>query len=306
MHIVVDSFADSYSVLRKHMCMGAISSAPRGMEIKELMNVMVTIKNPRNRLAYHKDRAYNLPFNIAELVAIITGENSVEFVSYFNKNVAQFSDDGETFYGAYGPRVLGQISGLLDKLTKEDSRQAVINIYDGSKDLYQETKDVPCTIALQFMIRENKLNLTTFMRSNDLFWGYQYDVFNFTMIQEWIYNELKSLDKFKDLELGTYTHFATSLHVYERHFKLLESMHSMEAIEMPSIKTSLFIYNTLKDSIDTMISGTYKTCDHEHYTECLLSVLEIYYAYKANENTALVNTWASKFLKKYQKNSVQS
>jgi thymidylate synthase len=46
------------------------------------------------------------------------------------------------------------------------------------------------------------------MRSNDVFLGLPYDVFNFTMLQELMAVEL-------GIELGSYIHFAASLHLYE-------------------------------------------------------------------------------------------
>src|SRR4051812_41418328 len=90
---------------------------------------------------------------------------------------------------------------------KENSRQAVIQLFDGS-DLAAAYKDIPCTCTLQFMIRDKRLNLTASMRSNDAFKGLPHDVFSFTMIQEIMTRTL-------GVELGDYTHFASSLHVYD-------------------------------------------------------------------------------------------
>ena len=53
--------------------------------------------------------------------------------------------------------------------------------------------------------------MTTYMRSNDLWMGFPYDVFQFTCLQTLLAMEL-------DVELGTYTHVAGSLHLYERDY----------------------------------------------------------------------------------------
>ena len=50
------------------------------------------------------------------------------------------------------------------------------------------------------------------MRSNDLWLGFPYDVFQFTCMQVLMSMEL-------GIELGSYTHIAGSLHIYERDFK---------------------------------------------------------------------------------------
>lgn len=54
--------------------------------------------------------------------------------------------------------------------------------------------------------------MTTYMRSNDLWFGFPYDVFQFTCMQILMSMEL-------ELELGTYTHIAGSLHLYERDYR---------------------------------------------------------------------------------------
>ena len=88
---------------------------------------------------------------------------------------SEFSDDGTTVYGGYGPRLFNmhskynQIDTVINLLKeKPTTRRAVIQIYD-AKDLEVKLKDIPCTCTLQFEIREGKLNLFTYMRSNDAF-----------------------------------------------------------------------------------------------------------------------------------------
>jgi thymidylate synthase len=102
-----------------------------------------------------------------------------------------------------------------------DSRRAVLLI-NNPEDEYvarmNGSKDVPCTLSLQFFVRENKLELHAVMRSNDVVWGMPYDVFSFTLFQELMMLELRQHPRFKDLELGPYHHTAGSLHLYERHF----------------------------------------------------------------------------------------
>ena len=50
------------------------------------------------------------------------------------------------------------------------------------------------------------------MRSNDLWLGFPYDVFQFTCLQVRMAMEL-------GLDIGTYTHIAGSLHLYARDFE---------------------------------------------------------------------------------------
>ena len=124
-------------------------------------------------------------------------------------------------YGLYVFRK-GGFQWCLEELARDkDSRRAYITILDSSH-LVPETKDVPCTIALGFRIRDNKLNMSVRMRSQDMVFGFGNDAPAFSFIHEMLYNAL--LDKYHDLQLGTYHHVADSGHIYERHFPLLEKI----------------------------------------------------------------------------------
>lgn len=96
----------------------------------------------------------------------------------------------------------------VKNLLKKDpnTRQAVIHIKTADN---KESKDVNCTVCLQFLIRHDKLYLTVYMRSNDIWLGFPYDVFQFTCMQILMSMEL-------GIGLGTYTHVAGSLHLYAR------------------------------------------------------------------------------------------
>jgi thymidylate synthase len=72
-----------------------------------------------------------------------------------------------------------------------------------------EAADVPCCTTLQFLLRDGRLNLITYMRSNDIFTGFGYDIFFFTMLQELLACEL-------EVALGWYQHVVGSLHLYDQ------------------------------------------------------------------------------------------
>jgi thymidylate synthase len=114
---------------------------------------------------------------------------------------------------ACGPRLFG--AGALNQFEnvarlladRPTTRKAVIQLFDGA-DLAGTYKDVPCTCTLQFMVRDGRLDLVASMRSNDAFFGLPHDVFAFTMLQEIMAETV-------GCELGEYSHFAASLHLYE-------------------------------------------------------------------------------------------
>lgn len=201
------------------MLKDAPSCAPRGLKIRELIGEGFELLDIRNRIIYSRERNSSLFFNIGEFLWYIRGSNKLDIIQYYSKMYPKFSDDQKTLYGAYGKRIFSAEScresswnSIIELLRKDpDSRQAVISIHE-PRDVYSQSKDIPCTCLLQFLIRNNHLYCITYMRSNDLFLGFPYDIFSFTMLQEMLANEL-------GVEVGTYKHFVGSLHVYEKHYQ---------------------------------------------------------------------------------------
>jgi thymidylate synthase len=102
----------------------------------------------------------------------------------------------------------GQLFEVIEKLkANPESRRAVVQLFDHD-DLRSGSDDVPCTCVMQFLIREDQLNLIVYMRSNDALIGLPHDIFAFTMIQEIVARAVS-------VELGRYTHMVGSLHIYD-------------------------------------------------------------------------------------------
>lgn len=121
----------------------------------------------------------------------------------------KYQDDG-IFWGAYGQRIYGQLAGVVRALQEDlDTRQAVVTIFDGHRDPGRPVKDIPCTIALQFLFRDGRLILRTMMRSNDVWLGLPYDIIQFCALQGAVAAAL-------DVPMGPYLHTATSMHLYDR------------------------------------------------------------------------------------------
>jgi len=87
---------------------------------------------------------------------------------------------------------------------------------------FLENKDQVCTLQALFHIRENKLHMTLTMRSNDVIYGFMTDWAFFSILQYHVYLALR--EKYTHLQMGSYTHISHSMHVYERHYDLLEKM----------------------------------------------------------------------------------
>lgn len=187
---------------------------PSKGDAREITGALLKLTAPRVRLSRTESRG-NLFSCIGELLWILAGTNKLDFIQYYLKDYHEFSDDKETIFGAYGPRMFGespndQVARVIKLLkAKPDSRQAVIQLFDRT-DTLESHKDIPCTCTLQLMIRDGRLEMIASMRSNDAWLGLPHDIFTFTMLQELIARSLA-------VELGAYMHSVGSLHIYDRH-----------------------------------------------------------------------------------------
>ena len=168
-------------------------------------------------------RAMNYRFMAAEAYWILSGSSELVGLTPWNSRMAEFSDDGETLFGAYGPPILAQLDHVVSSLLKDEcSRQAVLTIWRQNP---PATKDTPCTVAMSFMIRNGLLDAHVFMRSNDVWLGWVYDVFNFCMVAHLVCCRVNAGQNLDGLSLvgpispGTLYLTAASSHLYKEHWE---------------------------------------------------------------------------------------
>jgi thymidylate synthase len=217
--------------------------SPRGKKIKELRPTVFEYTNPKNRVTFLNGRVINPFFQLAESFWILAGRSDVKWLMDYNKSIAQFSDDGEFFNAPYGERLrywnkndatgfifspMDQLYDVYQKIKADpDTRQAVAIIYNPIFDhAERDTKDRPCNIALTFKLRNGKLDLTVYNRSNDLHWGtFGANLCQFATIQEVVASWL-------GVEIGTYYQITDSLHIYLEDYGAQETDKVLNAYKM--------------------------------------------------------------------------
>lgn len=206
---------------------------------QDLLAPKVILKNPRSRISATANRG-RLISALGEFCWYMRGAADLESIRFYLRDYPPKHKTG-SLEEAYGPRLIGtgefaysvnQISRVTERLKqKPDTRRAVISIIESS-DLSDARSEAPCTVALQFIRRRDRLHAVSMMRSNDAFLGFPHDVFSFTLIQELIARSL-------GIQLGEYHHFATSLHLYERDRsnidKYLSEGYQNPTFEMPKM-----------------------------------------------------------------------
>ena len=190
---------------------------PRGFKSQEILSQCIKISNPNERVVVIPFRNNNIFLSIAETFWVLAGRNDLGFLNHYLPRALDFSDDKKTWRAGYGPRLrnwngVDQIQQVLNVLSEKDSKRAVMNLFDPSHDYQQDSKDIPCTNWLHFIIRNNSLHLNVTLRANDLFWGFSgINSFEWSILQEMMAFWTKST-------LGNLSFFIGSLHYYERHF----------------------------------------------------------------------------------------
>jgi thymidylate synthase len=193
----------------------APESSPRGMKVREMTNVNIVIEHARHNVLVHPVRRLSYKFMVAEWLWIWFGREDVATIEQYNPHIAQFSDNGVDFNGSYGPPIERQWPYVRKLLEDDpDSRQAIISIY---RQPQGPTKDVPCTISLQFLIRSGELHTIATMRSSDVWLGLPYDTFNFSMFGNILAAQLGVSQGSLSFNLG-------SSHLYERDFEKAEAI----------------------------------------------------------------------------------
>lgn len=240
---------------------------PRGTTTRELINYNITLTDPRNRVITFPERKTSTKYLLGEFIWYLTGSNDPAGILPYAKFWDGIRNADGTVNSNYGHRLFGHsfTQGLVEGgnsdvgfkrinqwqetvslLTRDkDSRQAIMNIHLPA-DRHAGNKDVPCTLSLQWFIRENKLHLIVNMRSNDIILGFTNDVFQFTMLQEAMMLSLRPI--YPELQLGCYYHNAGSMHIYDRHFEMAKSIIANErAVDVSMVPMDAFDGNIVSN-----------------------------------------------------------
>lgn len=187
----------------------------------EIINANLILEDPTRNTMCNCKRKMPIRYAIGELLWYNSRNSSASAIERFSTFWKKLADEHGNVNSNYGWCIHNKYTfdqwehckQLL--LLNKNSRQAVIHIKEPRDLIAKPTKDVNCTIALQFLLRNGKLDLITTMRSNDVWLGLPYDLFNFTCMQIQMAMEL-------GCEVGMYYHNAASLHCYKDNIEILQ------------------------------------------------------------------------------------
>lgn len=168
----------------------SIVPTERNLDTYEILNTVLTINNPLKDLdellAYEKSRGhfYNDP-------------SHQQYWESVRQKLKRFPKSN-----------VAQLDFIADKLTHSPyNRHGYASIWAPTVDTVSQYP--LCIIGIYFSIRNDCLNMTSILRSNDA-WGQALnDMYELIMIQKDMATRLQ-------LKVGTYSHFAMSYHLYTK------------------------------------------------------------------------------------------
>jgi len=177
--------------------------------------VCTVYERPEERVVFWPERDANPFFHFFEALWMLGGRNDVEYLAQFVGRMRNYSDDGKTFYGAYGWRWRHQFGGdqlnlIIDALkANRDDRRQVLSMWSPSRDLGRPSKDIPCNLQAIFQIDcEGRLTMVVNNRSNDIIWGaYGANAVHFSYLHEYVARSV-------GVSQGTYYQVSANFHAY--------------------------------------------------------------------------------------------
>lgn len=184
----------------------------RGLPCTELVGCDISLDMDLPAITM-RSRKVSYALLFAEAHWILSGGDLLADIKHWCPRMAEFSDDGIRLAGAYGPRFRGQVEYIKDTLIADpQSRQAAMTLFTPYP---APSKDIPCTLSIQFLIRNGYLHTLVNMRSSDAWLGLPYDIFTFTMMSHYI--RLIIQPEFDSLvSIGMLSITMGSAHIYDR------------------------------------------------------------------------------------------
>jgi len=187
---------------------GVIRESDGGLLVQELLSVNTVLTNPRARLfrAPQYPHLFNPGLAVARFFYLISGSNDLEQICFYSPAARRFSDDGITMPGgAHGRRLFyptaatDQFMGVIKSLQEHPERNRAAVAFYHPDDCGSPSVDLTCVMGGMFSCKEGRMRTLINMRANDtvpLLW---YDLFEFSMLGEFIAS-------YCGFELGEYYH----------------------------------------------------------------------------------------------------
>lgn len=212
-------FESKWRKLLEELLLGHKEHVKDETQIREIIGVHERIDNP------YKDSMLNINHKqFAEAVKRgafdikdypIKGEALFDYVTSLDDEHQIYLDDDGFIY-TYSERLQNyqgrnQLTDIINRLKQDKgSNRAVAVTFNPFVD--NERADIPCLQLVQALVRDDKLILSVYFRSNDLYGAFPSNMMFLTYLGMKIANEL-------DVKFDYIDYHCSSLHIYETDYK---------------------------------------------------------------------------------------
>lgn len=177
---------------------------------KELQNYIYTVINP---MASVETLQVSRPWVDQEFAERIALEPVNPGTAYKSRDEVwqEFIHEGKFSY-TYSERLYHQLNAIIKELKRHpNSRQLYLGIWEATKDVpyIGGSGRVPCSLGYLFQLRDNRLNITYFMRSCDMITHMSNDIYLACKLMKYVADSA-------GVNPGNFTHFIGSLHAYAK------------------------------------------------------------------------------------------
>lgn len=198
---------------------------PRGQAILELEDYVLELDAGDSCITSFRDRKMSIGYAASEFLWYLKGDPYDTSIEKHASMWPKIKQPEGFYFSNYGQYMFGRGAGVrwaIEELMRDkDSRRAAFPFLKLIH-CFADNRDMVCTYSMGFRIRENRLNMSVNMRSNDAIYGTTNDVFCFWMVYKLVYAALHQT--YRDLLPGRYVHKVDSLHVYEKHWEMLNRL----------------------------------------------------------------------------------
>ena len=201
-----------------------------GVKVVELIAPRIEL-NPQQPLLKFNGRKTPEKYVNAELDWYLSEDLNVRNISEHASIWKDVSDEAGYINSNYGYLVYSasnhhQYYNCWKELCKNKESRRAIQIYTRPSMHYDYNRDgmsdFICTLAHQFFIRNNELISVVNCRSVDFIFGFFNDFYWFSYIHNEMFEDL--LKTYSELKNGKMIYVPNSLHIYERHFDMLNKI----------------------------------------------------------------------------------
>lgn len=255
MHVVQgNNNVDAILKMYKLVANGPEISA-RGTKSRNIHNLAIVLDAASPVITNFKHRKMNLAYAKREWLWYLGADPKDDSICEHATAWKKLQQEDGTFYSNYGQYLFGKSDDkpsqfeYVIRTLKDDpqSRRASMMLLK-AEHLYPSNTDTVCTYAINFFINQGHLDMTVMMRSNDVIWGFTNDAFCFWNLYQFVYAMLKHT--MPNLQLGSYTHMANSMHVYDRHYEMIKQI-----LLDPSFKPIIMPLPTAHEAMQLVLSN---------------------------------------------------